>query len=339
MQAMDPALPIIQRNYPLSMAPMRHANDPDDIIRIIPQPCRSDVSQADTFEELSVNDLETLIEYTNDDDIIRFNACLKQLARIQHNYHFLIGDHGTGKTALAKAIAYKVLKETEWSCAYISAHHFIAPWRNQTAVQFRKYLKKVGKLDTPTVLILDNLSLILSDPKNSDLDTAMNTLVLTDFLDEHKESDKLFVFGILSRGYCVDERLINRIDCFCTLLNQPIRQDIQRIILTSKIVDEQTHFAPQVTTQWLEDLLRQNPMQDTNMRNFTSHLKEYMTTPGVITRGNIEMAISNYQEDHSPYRPCPYRAALGVNYARLQHDEHVMNMHTTPNQKTECTIL
>ena len=164
----------VQRTYPLDFQPMKFANDPDNELTIIPNPIAVCADIESTFEGIPIEDLETVLQAApwQAQTLVKVLTNTKMIDHYYRSSTFLFGEPGTGKTILAKAIAYKICSKTPWEYEYISSRAFMGRYRNQTGVSLRSYLKKIEQLKKPTLLIIDQLNKILEYTESSADDTS-----------------------------------------------------------------------------------------------------------------------------------------------------------------------
>jgi len=308
--AMDPPMQApIKRQYPLDFQPMCFADDKDDSLIIEPNPI-SITMVTPTFEGIAIKDLEMVLESAPDDakwivkDLINKyipDDCFSSAS-------FLIGNHGIGKTVLAKAIAYKVCSASNWSYEYISSREFMGEYRNQTGVCLRSYLKQIVARKQPIILIIDQLNKILEYTNCSSDDTAFASSLICNFLDDQKCNKNIFFIGIMDRGTKIDQRLKSRMLLHCIRMDEPINPELKRIIFTSKLINDCTKLHPEVTHEWLTQFL-ENALVITgrNFRCLAIHLKEMLEAQEVsekkcileeettfITQSNLRLALESY---------------------------------------------
>ena len=96
--------------------------------------------------------------------------------RPEYRAAFFVGIPGTGKSTLAKAIAYKLGKP--WVCDCVAATQFQGEARGQTALQLREFLEMIVKIRPKTVVVIDELNQLLehSESKHHDTDATSKTL-------------------------------------------------------------------------------------------------------------------------------------------------------------------
>ncbi len=307
--AMDPPMkPPVKRRYPLNFQPMCFADDKDDDHIINPHPI-SITALAPTFEGIDVNDLETVFEAAPKDA----KWIIKQLTKfvsedLGSRASFLIDGYGTGKTVLAKALAYKLCSNSHWSYEYISSREFVGEYRNQTGVCLRSYLKKIVELKRPTLLIIDQFNKILEYTKSSSDDTSFASDLICNFLDNQERNENIFLLGIMDRATKLDQRLKSRILLHCIRMPEPTNPQLKRITFTSKLINDSIQLHPEVTNEWLTQFLENAPaITGRNFRCLALHLKEMLEAQGaleekeffekeitLITQSDLQSALESY---------------------------------------------
>ena len=304
---MDPPMdPPIKREYPLNFQPMKFANDPDDERIINPNPITVSDDTASTFEGIPTEDLETifLAAPKRAQFIVRWLKDEKIMDSLSQQSSFLIGNHGSGKTVLAKAIAFKLCSTSPWQYEYISSRAFMGEYRHQTGVCLRSYLEKLAQLKHPTLLIIDQFNKILEYTSSSSDDTALASDLICNFIDKNSHNNNIFFLGLMDRATKLDPRLKSRIGGGYIPMSEPVNPELKRIIFTSKCVSKDTPLDPEVTDKWLTSFLETNPeISGRNYRGVALEMNQELDkTPSkeqesvTITRGDIETSVTHYLE-------------------------------------------
>jgi len=367
--AMDPPmLPPVDRTYPLDFKPMPFKDDPkdDDENMIIPRPLTLQEKDASTFEGMDVRDLQTVLDSAHKD--VSFTlAHIKRGAFFEGfgaRFMFFVGNHGTGKTVLAKALAHKLISETPWTYEYKSSREFMGTYRNETGVRLRGYLDKVTKTERPTLLIIDQLNKILDHTRSESDDTAFASDLICNLLDHQHHNEKFFFIGLMDRATEISQRLKSRILGGLMEIKKPTTPQLKRIIFTSKCVNEGTRLDLEVTNEWLENFLERSPaITGRNFRGLAIQVHELLETEDresdkmLITRNNLETALHDYlaakkDKNHiDPYESYWDRQErLHQERMALMEFEHLQRINemlaaqtaTTPSEEDDdesCNIL
>ena len=136
--AMDPHMaPPVQRAYPLDFQPMKFVDDSDDEFSIDPHPITITDPILPTFEGIPVQDLETVFSAAPRSAQFIVEQLQDKILfdELDDPAAFLLGNHGSGKTVLAKTLAYKICSTSPWAYEYISSRAFMGKYRNQTGVR------------------------------------------------------------------------------------------------------------------------------------------------------------------------------------------------------------
>ncbi len=353
--AMDPPMPPpVHRVYPIDFQPMGFANDTrDDDGTVVPHPISAQNSNTETFEGMDVKDLQTILAANKPQEMnLIINHLKDRELLLCPNYRseFFIGEHGIGKTILAKALAHKLINESSWSYEYISSSAFAGPYRNQTAVNLRGYLKRIVARNKPILLIIDQLNKILEYTESADDDTAATSSVFCNFLDEQEYNENIFTIGIMDRAIRLSENLKSRMLLGCTSLEKPTTPELKRIIFMSKCINERTQFHPEVTNEWLEAFLTNAPtITARNLRGLAIQVQELINqerlpdTIILITKQHLETALASYIAARKDIEHIDPYEAHRDKVERL-HTERMRQMviNTVNNQATQnqqCIIL
>jgi len=372
--AMDPPmLPPVNRTYPLDFRPMPFKNDPqnDDENMIIPRPISAHQEHDSTFEGMQVRDLQTILEHTSKRVLfttkyIKEGPIVKGLSTRQV---CLLGDHGTGKTVLAKAIVYKLISEDpSWYYEYKSSREFMGKYRNETGVRLRGYLHKVTHTGKPLLLIIDQLNKIVDHTRSEADDTSFASNLICNLLDDQQYNEHFFFIGLMDRATKLADRLKSRLLGHIITTKSPTTPQLKRIIFTSKCINESTHLHPEVTDEWLEYFLEQAPqITGRNFRGLALQVhgllkkergeEEEKRSVTLITRKHFEQALGDYlAAEKDKYHIDPYESYRDrlerEHQEKLQQreQEHVERMHalygasvpdaeSTSNNNEWCSIL
>lgn len=164
---------------------------------------------------------------------------------------YFVGDPGSGKTAMARAIVYKMSKKG-WSYKFIDSTELLGEYRNQTAIRLKKKLQEVVASKRPTIIVIDELHRLLenSESKHHDTDTAATALWL--FLDKQRNNEKFFLIGTMNRVTRLPKPLKDRI--LIDVIKFPRIDDpkVKNLIFRRAITSHNMSFDNAVTNEFLD---------------------------------------------------------------------------------------
>ena len=126
-------------------------------------------------------------------------------------YAIFVGPPGSGKSMMAKAIAYKLKQESGWESKFISVGGIVGDKRNQTTVRLQKMLKNIVDKDKPTIIIIDELNKLLEHTESEHHDTDMTATCLWAFLDEQRGNNNFFLIGTMNQDTRLPQAFKSRI--------------------------------------------------------------------------------------------------------------------------------
>jgi SpoVK/Ycf46/Vps4 family AAA+-type ATPase len=125
---------------------------------------------------------------------------------------FLVGDPGTRKKTLAKAIAYKAQREL----VFFSATDFLDDQRNGLSRKLVEKLKVIVAEKKAVVVVVDGINRLLENYENKCHDSA----VLWDFLDRQYGNHNFFLLGTMNSTDKISQSSKGRMLAQCILTNE-----------------------------------------------------------------------------------------------------------------------
>ena len=213
---------------------------------------------------------------------------------------FFVGEPGTGKTMMAKAIAYKMAKEKGWEYKFVSSTSFLGEYRNQTAIHLQKELETIEKSKKPTIIIIDELHRLLENTNSKHHDTDSNVTALWTFLDKQKDNENFFLIGTMNRIDKLPKALKSRIVSDFILFPALTDPTIKNNILRRNLITLQSDLDKDITDDFLNKELKKidpcfgrdlkkisNEIHRINRRN--NPMQSSMT---IVKKTSIEQAIN-----------------------------------------------
>lgn len=155
-----------------------------------------------------------------------------------------VGDKGTWKTTTAKAVPYKA----GWCHAFFKSTDFLEKNRNSTAVNLRDTLKSlqiITENGTKTVLIIDEIDILLKNSRDAHYDTDTTARAILLFLDGIKNNKNIFVIGTLNSAADIPEELKDRLLSKTIIFPKIADCLIKKNIFMKMLCDEQTVLDPE----------------------------------------------------------------------------------------------
>lgn len=161
-----------------------------------------------------------------------------------------VGEPGSGKTTMAKAIAHK-MTEHGWEYKILSSTSLLGEQRNHTAIRLKKELDEIEASKKPTILIIDELNLLMenSESKHHDTDATAKTLWM--FLDKQSGNKDFFFIGTMNRINKLPKPYKNRI--LSDYITFPLMTDsaIKAQFLRDYLASPNTKLDKEVTDDFL----------------------------------------------------------------------------------------
>ena len=220
----EPELPIKHQSKPKTLKPMRMQpldmqEMPEEVREALEQELLLSQQPTDSpkeerpFTEKEIKEMELVFEYSPR----RAQRIVTNLQDPAYLYNpnfraaFFIGEPGTGKTMMAKAIAHKMSLEG-WEYRFRTSTSFLGEYRNQTAMNLQKELNSIKASNKPTILIIDELTLFLNNTESKYHDTKATSNVLWNFLDGQKDNPNFFLIGTLQYSKRLSQSSKDKID-------------------------------------------------------------------------------------------------------------------------------
>lgn len=225
---------------------------------------------------------------------------------LNENYRsaIFVGEPGTGKTVMAKAIAHK-MTEHNWEYKFLPSTSFLGEHRNQTAILLQKELESIKKSKKPTLLIIDELNLLMENSESKNHDTDATAKALWTFLDQQKSNPDFFFIGTMNRIDKLPKAFKSRIILdyikFPLVSNLKFRTQFIRMNLTTK----KTELDKEVTDEFLDQELKRTG--DCSERDLK----------------NIALAICRISKMNTPTGPSPMAIKKTAIIATI--DQYVKN--------------
>ena len=251
---------------PLNIRPAQNAND--DISSKKQTLGEKELSKDKAvFEGILIKDLDFALRTAAPEDAIDIIEHLKDPSSLNDGTdrsRFFVGDPGTGKTTLAKAIAYKMHTEAQWSYKFINSTEILSlgcqqSSRNQAAINLGNLLNSIVEKGEPTLLIIDEVNQLLENADDPHFDTNTTSTLLWTFLDAQNYNDNFFFIGIANRLNKLPKPLKSRILLRSIRFKEITDPAVKRDLFINKLVDPSTKLHPEVNNAYVEKLIKDTP--------------------------------------------------------------------------------
>jgi AAA+ superfamily predicted ATPase len=240
------------------------------------------IAQSLIFNEIDIEEMKRVFSSSPEEAkfIIKYlqNPKLFPLTQDYRSATF-VGEPGTGKTTMAKAIAHEMSKQG-WDCKFLSSTSLLGEYRNQTSIRLQKELNAIETSEKPTILIIDELNRLLenSNSKHHDTDTIATTLWT--FLDKHRDNKNFFFIGTMNRANKLPKAYKSRILLdyieFPMVSNPKFKTYFIRRELTSKNIQLDT----EITDAFLDiELKKMGVCSERDLKNLSNAIykRSFMT--------------------------------------------------------------
>jgi AAA+ superfamily predicted ATPase len=262
--------------------------------------------QQDDLSKEGIAELELVFEHSPEEAQVIVKH-LQDPHYFPHNKDYrsayFVGEPGSGKTMMARAIAYKMSKEG-WDHKFIDSTELLGEYRNQTAIRLKNELKVVIASKRPTVVVIDELHRLLenAESKHHDTDTAATALWL--FLDKQSSNENFFLIGTMNRVTKIPrpfkDRIVIDIIKFPNINDAQVKNSLFRQIITS----HKMSFENDVTDEFLNaELKKLGFCRGRTLRNLSKLLfkiqrmdSDESILPTVIKKEIITRSVAHYVE-------------------------------------------
>jgi AAA+ superfamily predicted ATPase len=214
---------------------------------------------------------------------------------------FFVGEPGTGKTTMARGIAYKMLPE--WRCIFRNGTDIVGEYRNQAVKNLNKLFADIDTQKQPTLLVIDELNQLLEHAESEHYDTDATSKALWGNIDKQgdNKNGNFFFIGIMNRDEKLPKPMKSRMLMRTILFKEITNSTVKIKLLKDKIVDDVTQLDTAVNDQYLKKLLQINSgISGRDIREIALKLRKLsrrenpQASVKVITRKHLEQAFDEY---------------------------------------------
>src|ERR1700761_574312 len=225
-------------------------SDEDDLTR-------EEVEELEFVFECSPKRAQIIVEHLKDPHYFPHNR--------DYRSAYFVGEPGSGKTSMARAVAHKMSKEG-WNYIFIPSTELLGEYRNQTAISLKNKLESAIKSRIPTIIIIDELNRLLenTESKHHDTDTAATALWL--FLDRQRNNENFFLIGTMNRVTKLPKPFKDRILIDIIMFPKIEDPKVKNTIFRRSITSRKMNFDKEVTDEFLNaELARLGPCVGRNL--------------------------------------------------------------------------
>lgn len=262
-----------------------------NILKVLNSFNEEDVAEMETIFASSPEKAQLIVNHLQDPDYFPDSK--------NYRASFFVGEPGTGKTMMAKAIAYKLAKEG-WDYAFISSTSLLGEHRNQTATRLQRILEKIEKSNKPTIIIIDELHRLLENADSKHHDTDSTSTALWTFLDRQNGNKNIFFIGTMNRMNKLPKPFKDRM-LFCNITFPLINDTKTKISLIRKnLTTTKYNLDNEVTDVFLtQELERIGPCSARNLKKMSIAIlmmnrSSNKNTPFIIKKSFITQAVNEY---------------------------------------------
>lgn len=270
------------------------------------------VKNNNVFEGILISDLEFALKTAAPEDALDVIEHLKDPSLLDDGTdrsRFFVGEPGTGKTTLAKAIAYKMHTEAQWGYTFINSTEILTlgskeSSRNQAAINLGNLLKSIIDKNGPMLLIIDEVNQLLENSDNEHYDTNTTSTLLWTFLDSQNYNDNFFFIGIANRLNKVPKPLKSRILLRVIRFKEMADPATKRDLFLNKLINQSTQLHSEVDNTYIETLIKNTPgiagrdFHELALKTRKLSWKEDRTKKlKIVTKKHLKEAFDTYAQE------------------------------------------
>jgi AAA+ superfamily predicted ATPase len=214
-------------------------------------------------------------------------------ANEEYRSAFFVGEPGTGKTTMARAIAHK-MSQAGWNCKFLSSTQLLGNFRNQTAIRLQQELESAVSSNKPTIIIIDELNRLLENTDSKHHDTDATATALWTFLDRQSNNKNFFFIGTMNRINKLPKPFKDRIISDYIEFEFPTDPTIKSNIVRRNLTTQHTQIDPEVTDEFLcKELEKMGPCSGRNLKKISNAVcrVQKMDTPNTSSPLVIKKAV------------------------------------------------
>lgn len=156
------------------------------------------------------------------EDMLKGEAYTKEYKAI-----LLTGPSGTGKSTLAKAIAYKLQR----TCRIVHAPFLLGHWRDQATENVREMFKECHTDEGKKVLIIEEINALTDGYTSEHGDTKHTAMQLWTSLDSLEHNDNFFLIGTTNITNKMPHQLQSRFEGQTFFIDHPTAEARKRTLV------------------------------------------------------------------------------------------------------------